>query len=545
MKDSTESITSLSTIVLDKNYKKWDNKTVCKWLFNIKGIQKVSIEIFKANEIIGKDLEFLTDKILLKMGVGIRDILDFKYEYQILKSINHNYFNYNDNNNNFNSYDDLNLNYDLFEIVVNAPIINLNEYEFVEIISEGKFSIIEKFKKRDKTDEYIAIKKFKTSLLNEKRIKNEIDTLYLINHPNIFKIIGYCKDKEYYYIGMKYYSNNSIKSFSMKSAFSEKKARIISRKILGAINYLHSLSPPIIHGNIIGQNILLDENNEPILIDFGLSYKTMYGQELKTQYINPLFVSPEYYYKKTTRKVSKEADIFSFGSLISEMINGGSGIGKYFLEYSYDQPGSVETTNINISPFINLPMGISFDCKQLLTEITKNEPCFRPISKQLLNTPWFIEPPSSLKTNIITTDLLSNRFKEKGCYIIEDGKIIKSIPFCQVLKDSWMERKDENLPEPNEKQLKHFKKINNFLKESFTKPYQIKLDWYILNVNKEFRDQPFFRNKFFAQASNHLDLMYDENNYGLPHFFQAFQNSSIYQTIIQKPSYFTIVEYIP
>ncbi|KAM9999861.1 hypothetical protein ACTFIZ_008321 [Dictyostelium cf. discoideum] len=565
MEKSIESTSYSNFIILDnKNYKKWDNETVCKWLLNIKTIQKVSIEIFQANEIIGKDLEFLTDKILLKMGVGIREILDFKFEYQILKTCynnnNNNNNNINNNNNNINNFNynfnynfNININKNLLKIVVNAPIININEYQYIETISKSKFCEIEKYKKIKTLDnEYIIIKKIiKNSSLNEEKLINEIDTIYLLNHPNLIKIIGYYKDKNNFYIGMKYYEtfkfkdNNNSNILKFGKNF-EQIIRKISFKILSAINYLHSLEPPIIHGNINEKNIVFDENNEPILIDFGLSYKSIDKiTNQKTQFTNPCFVSPEFYYKKTKNKISKEADIFSFGSTISNLLK----IGSDFKEdNAYDEERIDQ--NLLLKPFVGIPNctidNISFDCKSLLCEINKYEPCFRPNSKQLLNSFWFVEP--SFETTEITTDLLIDYLKNYGCYIIRDDIAMVSLPFNQEIYDSSkiIISQFSYQPKINEKH-KYFKKSNQFYSKILSKSLQVKIGWYLLNLNKEFNDKPYFKNIFLSFSTSDKFIFNSNQDLNLKltkYFYNFLTMTLIYQAIYQKPKSFKIVEYL-
>ncbi|KAM9983749.1 hypothetical protein ACTFIY_000472 [Dictyostelium cf. discoideum] len=378
-------------------------------------MEKISIEIFQANKIIGKDLEFLTDKILLKMGVGIRDILDFKFEFQILKNCynnnNNNHTNINNFNYNFNNFK-ININKDILKVVVNAPIININEYQYIETISKSIFCEIEKYKKCQ-TNDYIIIKKIiKNSSLNEEKLINEIDTIYLLDHPNL----------------------------NLKNRIYQD---LISFKILSAIDYLHSLEPPIIHGNINARNILLDENYQPILIDFGLSYKSIdIITKQKTQFIDPCFITPECKFK--------------------------------------DDEGGFEELK---RTFAGGRDKVSFDFKSLFTETNKDKPCFRPNSKQLLNSFWFVEPSqSSLKTTEITTTLLIDYLKKYSCYIIRDGIAMVSLPFddsTSIIISSEFSRQ----PKINEKH-KYFKEINQFYSKILSESFQAKIGWYLFKFKR-------------------------------------------------------------
>lgn len=340
---------------------------------------------------------------------------------------------------------------------------------------------------------------------------------------------------------MKYYETFKFKQ-SNKSKFGknfEQVIRKISFKILSAIDYLHSLEPPIIHGNINAKNILLDnENNEPILIDFGLSYKSIdLLTNQKTQFISPCFITPEYFYKKTKNKISKEADIFSFGSTISNMIKGGT-------DFKED-----EELKRTFAGVLTSRDKVSFDYRSLFTEINKDEPCFRPSSKELLKSFWFVEPPQpSFKTSEITTNLLIYYLKKYGCYIIRDGVAMVSLNFNENIysTSSIIGSEFSHQPKINEKH-KYFKEINQFYSKILSESFQAKIGWYLLNLNNEFKDKPYFKNIFLSfSTSDKLEInsVADLNLKLTIFFFNSITMSLIYQTIYQKPKSFKIVDYL-
>jgi serine/threonine protein kinase len=92
--------------------------------------------------------------------------------------------------------------------------------------------------------------------------------------------------------------------------------------------FLHSLKTPIIHRgkqilNLIDlktDNILINENYEPKISDFGLSKYSNSLSLTQIQVGTPIYQSPEQFPQNNKPIVSKPADVYCFGSIIYEVI---------------------------------------------------------------------------------------------------------------------------------------------------------------------------------------------------------------------------------
>ena len=168
-------------------------------------------------------------------------------------------------------------------------------------------------------------------------LEKEIAVLSRLSHKNIVRYIGTEKDLKdgFIYIFLEYVSGGSIaqllKTFGM---FDENVVKIYTKHILEGLHYLHSHR--IIHRDIKGANILIDNNGVPKLADFGAATKlsdNMHNSQDPANTINtlstngapkslhgtPYWMAPEVI-QQTGH--GRQADIWSLGCTVIEMLTG-------------------------------------------------------------------------------------------------------------------------------------------------------------------------------------------------------------------------------
>jgi len=91
------------------------------------------------------------------------------------------------------------------------------------------------------------------------------------------------------------------------------------------LRYLHGLSPPIIHGDLKPPNILIDQDGNPRLTDFGLSWMqadaTLWKTTRREGHGTLRYMSPELF-EESTCMSSDKSDVYAFGMTAWEIMVG-------------------------------------------------------------------------------------------------------------------------------------------------------------------------------------------------------------------------------
>ncbi|KAK9283888.1 hypothetical protein L1049_012143 [Liquidambar formosana] len=172
----------------------------------------------------------------------------------------------------------------------------------------------------------VAVKILESFQQGRREFMAELNTIGSIHHGNLVKLIGYCTEGPNMLLVYEYMCNGSLD----KWIFDQNRATTLDwevrRKIIvgmaNGLEYLHThCNPNIIHFDIKPQNILLDENFDVKISDFGLA-KLIDGNQSQvlTRIMGTLgYQAPELI---RGRHVSVKADVYSFGIVILEIICG-------------------------------------------------------------------------------------------------------------------------------------------------------------------------------------------------------------------------------
>ncbi|ORX92471.1 Pkinase-domain-containing protein [Basidiobolus meristosporus CBS 931.73] len=215
-------------------------------------------------------------------------------------------------------------------------------------------------------------------------LQHEISLLKDLKHPNIVRYLGSQMDEEHLNIFLEYVPGGSVAALLEKfgNAFEETLVRSFVRQILMGLNYLHGRG--IIHRDIKGGNILVDNKGCVKISDFGISKKTE-ASDINAPVPNAraslqgsvFWMSPEVV--KNTH-YTKKADIWSLGCLVIEMFTG---------EHPFpasSQMQAIFQIGRNIAP--DVPENISDEAKDFLKKTFEIELSLRPTAEELLNHPF-------------------------------------------------------------------------------------------------------------------------------------------------------------
>lgn len=180
----------------------------------------------------------------------------------------------------------------------------------------------------------MAIKRLKSSA-NEKERQNmmqqlnyEVDTLPRIRHPNIIDLLGYSNDEpQMSCLLYEFMPNGTLaKKLSAKSkseALTAQQRLVIAKGVAEGIRHLHSQNKILIHRDIKPSNILLANNFQPKLADFGLLRYGVSGSGESVSHTQAAGGTPAYMPPEATRgDVSAKWDVWSFGVVLLELLSG-------------------------------------------------------------------------------------------------------------------------------------------------------------------------------------------------------------------------------
>uniref|UniRef100_A0A453A1C3 non-specific serine/threonine protein kinase n=1 Tax=Aegilops tauschii subsp. strangulata TaxID=200361 RepID=A0A453A1C3_AEGTS len=157
------------------------------------------------------------------------------------------------------------------------------------------------------------------------QLRNEVLLLAELQHKNLVRLQGFCSHRGDTLLVYEYIKNGSLDNFlfdtSEVNTLNWEQQYNIILGIAKGILYLHEdSSPRIIHRDLKANNILLDEEMDPKIADFGLARLLQEGHThtQTTRAAGTLgYMAPEY---AIHGSVSPKIDIFSFGVLVFEII---------------------------------------------------------------------------------------------------------------------------------------------------------------------------------------------------------------------------------
>jgi serine/threonine protein kinase len=198
----------------------------------------------------------------------------------------------------------------------------LEKIAFDCVISKGGYG--EVWLCRYEHDTTVAVKRLlqtkKHTFQDIRAFTTEIQLTASLHHPNILQFIGVAWSKlEQLCMVVEYLPGGDLQRYLKKNesnlSWNGSKTRL-ALGVAKALQYLHTRSPAIVHRDLKSKNVLLSEQGDAKLIDFGVSRDLEVSGMMTAGVGTPYWTAPEII---NGTKYSEKCDVYSFGVLLSEI----------------------------------------------------------------------------------------------------------------------------------------------------------------------------------------------------------------------------------
>ena len=154
------------------------------------------------------------------------------------------------------------------------------------------------------------------------RFLQEIHLAGRLEHPNIVAVHDAGEDEGFYYFAMSYVRGLTLEVLLKLGPIPEGEALAIVRKIAGALSYAWNRHQ-LLHRDVKPANLMLDEDDEPKLLDMGLAKSFAMDVDLTSTGLivgTPAYMSPEQ--ADPLADVTFRSDMYSLGATLFHMVTG-------------------------------------------------------------------------------------------------------------------------------------------------------------------------------------------------------------------------------
>lgn len=243
----------------------------------------------------------------------------------------------------------------------------LGQYEILEEIGRGGMATVYRARQLS-INRVVAVKVLPPALLHDsgffERFEREVDVVAHLEHPHILPIYDYGKAESLPYIAMRYLAGGSLAQLVRRGLPKLEDLDRPFTQVAQALDYAHQQG--IIHRDIKPGNVMLDENGNAYLSDFGIA--RVLGSNLTGSAIigTPAYMSPE---QAHGLPLDARSDIYSLGIVMFELITGRE-------PYQAETPMALLLKHINepIPPVSQFRQGVTAGVEQVIARATAKDP---------------------------------------------------------------------------------------------------------------------------------------------------------------------------
>ncbi|KAH9610641.1 hypothetical protein KSS87_017129 [Heliosperma pusillum] len=210
-----------------------------------------------------------------------------------------------------------------------------------EVLGKGTFGTA--YKAVMEIGTVVAVKRLKDVVISEGEFKEKIHVVGSMEHENLVPLRAYYYSQDEKLLVYDYMPMGSLSAFlhgnkgGGRTPLNWEMRSSIALAVARGITHLHSQGSKISHGNIKSSNVLLTKSYEAKVSDFGLAQ--LVGPSTTPNRVNG-YRAPEV---TDLRKVSQQADVYSYGVLLLELLTGKAPTHALLNEEGVDLPRWVQS----------------------------------------------------------------------------------------------------------------------------------------------------------------------------------------------------------
>ncbi|KAK7290395.1 hypothetical protein RIF29_04791 [Crotalaria pallida] len=260
--------------------------------------------------------------------------------------------------------------------------ILMQKYELGRFLGQGNFAKV--YHSRNlKTGQSVAIKVLNKEMVIKvgmtEQIKREIAIMHRLRHPNVVQLHEVMASKTKIYFVMDVVKGGELFDKVSKGKLKEEVARKYFQHLIDAVDYCHSRG--VYHRDLKPENLLLDENGDLKVSDFGLSAlfeSRKIDGLLHTTCGTPAYVAPEVIKKKGYD--GAKADIWSCGVILYVLLAG---------YLPFNDKNLMQMYRKIIKGDFKCPPWFQADARRLLRRILDPNPKTRITIDKIMESSWF------------------------------------------------------------------------------------------------------------------------------------------------------------
>jgi len=260
-------------------------------------------------------------------------------------------------------------------------LAGIGNYTFSKTLGQGNFAQV-KLAKHKLTGLEAAIKIIDKTQLDEKKLAKlhrEVRIMKLLHHPNTVKLYEVIETKHTLFLVLEYINGGELYDYLVAHGrMKEKDARAKFRQILNAVSYCHRKH--VIHRDLKAENLLLNENFDIKVADFGFSNWFEFEGQLDTFCGSPPYAAPELFQGR--KYVGPEVDVWSLGVILYVLCTGC---------LPFDGKDLKEMREVVCRGRYKIPFYLSDPCEKLLRKFLVRDPTKRATLDHVADDAWLNE----------------------------------------------------------------------------------------------------------------------------------------------------------